>query len=111
MSALGQKQTCAAQQAMSALHPIATTKADISGVLTIRRDVRRDKLAGSVPIIASWEILRRLASNVRATAFTFARAIDRVRISQIKFRATGRTRSRRDSDFRFERANFSPFPA
>ena len=28
MSALGQKQTCALQQAMSALHPIATAKAD-----------------------------------------------------------------------------------
>jgi hypothetical protein len=28
MSALGQKQTCAAQKAMSALHPIATAKAD-----------------------------------------------------------------------------------
>jgi hypothetical protein len=29
MSALGQKQTCAAQKAMSALHPIATAKADM----------------------------------------------------------------------------------
>jgi hypothetical protein len=29
MSALGQKQTCAAQQAMSALPPIATAKADM----------------------------------------------------------------------------------
>ena len=28
MSALGQKPTCAAQKAMSALHPIATAKAD-----------------------------------------------------------------------------------
>src|SRR5262249_5915858 len=28
MSGLGQKQTCASQKAMSALHPIATTKAD-----------------------------------------------------------------------------------
>src|SRR5262245_54435261 len=28
MSALGQKQTCALQNVMSALHPIATTKAD-----------------------------------------------------------------------------------
>src|SRR5215470_7575549 len=36
MSALGQKQTCAAQEAMSALPPIATAKADIgkpSGLL------------------------------------------------------------------------------
>ena|SRR4029079_6081637 len=30
MSALGQKRTCAAQKAMSALHPIATAKADLS---------------------------------------------------------------------------------
>ena len=30
MSALGQKQTYAVQQAMSALHPIATAKADMS---------------------------------------------------------------------------------
>ena len=29
MSALGQKQTCAVQKGMSALHPIATAKADI----------------------------------------------------------------------------------
>jgi hypothetical protein len=29
MSALGQKQTCAAQKGMSALHPIATVKADV----------------------------------------------------------------------------------
>jgi len=29
MSALGHKRTYAAQQAMSALHPIATTKADM----------------------------------------------------------------------------------
>src|SRR5262245_21748754 len=29
MSALGQKQTCAAQNSMSALHPIATAKAKI----------------------------------------------------------------------------------
>ena len=50
MSALGQKQTCASQKAMSALHPIATAKADsrtrscllyplplvISGVFRIR---------------------------------------------------------------------------
>ena len=28
MSALGHKRTCAMQEAMSALHPIATTKAD-----------------------------------------------------------------------------------
>jgi hypothetical protein len=33
MSALGQKQTCAPQKAMSALPPIATAKADISDVL------------------------------------------------------------------------------
>jgi hypothetical protein len=32
MSALGQKRTCAPQQAMSALHPIATTKADIGRI-------------------------------------------------------------------------------
>ena len=31
MSALGQKQTCAAQKVMSALPPIATVKADIAG--------------------------------------------------------------------------------
>ena len=30
MSALGQKQTCAVQNGMSALHPIATEKADIA---------------------------------------------------------------------------------
>jgi hypothetical protein len=30
MSALGQKQTCAVQNVMSALSPIATAKADIS---------------------------------------------------------------------------------
>jgi len=30
MSALGQKQTCAAQNGMSALPPIATAKADIA---------------------------------------------------------------------------------
>ena len=30
MPALGQKQTCAVQNGMSALHPIATAKADIS---------------------------------------------------------------------------------
>ena len=29
MSALGQKRTCAAQNLMSALHPIATAKADM----------------------------------------------------------------------------------
>jgi hypothetical protein len=33
MSALGQKQTYALQQAMSALPPIATAKADIVGLL------------------------------------------------------------------------------
>jgi hypothetical protein len=31
MSALGQKQTCAPQNGMSALHPIATAKADNQG--------------------------------------------------------------------------------
>jgi hypothetical protein len=35
MSALGQKQTCALQQAMSALHPIATAKADIIATLIL----------------------------------------------------------------------------
>jgi len=32
MSALGQKQTCAAQKSMSALPPIATAKADIGAL-------------------------------------------------------------------------------
>ena len=32
MSALGQKQTCAAQKGMSALPPKATAKADIDGL-------------------------------------------------------------------------------
>ena len=37
MSALGQKQTCAAQKVMSALPPIATAKADFR----IRSDARK----------------------------------------------------------------------
>jgi hypothetical protein len=32
MSALGQKQTCAVRKAMSALHPIATAKADMTKI-------------------------------------------------------------------------------
>src|SRR5215510_10952299 len=32
MSALGQKQTCAVQEGMSAFHPIATAKADIGKI-------------------------------------------------------------------------------
>src|SRR5215813_11040629 len=34
MSALGQKQTCALQNVMSALHPIATTKADSRKIMS-----------------------------------------------------------------------------
>jgi len=42
MSALGQKQTYAAQQVMSALLPIATAKADIRFLLTKARSRSRN---------------------------------------------------------------------
>jgi hypothetical protein len=42
MSALGQKQTFAPQQAMSALHPIATTKADMPQMVMSVLDLKAD---------------------------------------------------------------------
>ena len=50
MSALGQKQTCASQKAMSALPPIATAKADIgkTGRSRHQSDVRFTSESGHV---------------------------------------------------------------
>jgi len=45
MSALGQKQTCAVQKGMSALPPIATTKANI-GAQSKTRDRMADEVGG-----------------------------------------------------------------
>jgi hypothetical protein len=42
MSALGQKQTYALQQAMSALHPIATAKADLPQMVMFALPLKAD---------------------------------------------------------------------
>ena len=47
MSALGQKQTYALQQAMSALPPIATAKADMVCITPRRATKKRDEFAVS----------------------------------------------------------------
>ena len=54
MSALGQKQTCAVQEAMSAILPIATAKADIAQSKT------RDRMAG-------WLIALYLTAQIAGT--------------------------------------------
>ena len=55
MSALGHKQTCAVQEAMSALPPIATAKADIGA-----QSKTRDRMAG-------WLIALYLTARIAGT--------------------------------------------